>query len=205
MQTNDEQMDLNEAMFRVNGGVGYVLKPAALMGNRSASRPVEFTVTVISGQCLPSPDSDNTNDIVDPYVIVEVFGHARDQFRAKTRPIRNNGFNPEWRDNNTFTFTVRRPELAFVRFCVRDHSMTGADQFVGEYSVMADAIRVGYAHLPLRTGFRHLPDPTATLFVHCKRRSLTCERPAEQQSTPVGLPSLAPKDEEHAQLNRTEL
>ena len=44
---------------------------------------------MISGQHLPP--SENSGDIVDPYVQVKVRGHPEDKQKQRTKTIKNNG------------------------------------------------------------------------------------------------------------------
>jgi Ca2+-dependent lipid-binding protein len=44
---------------------------------------------------------------------------------------RNNGFNPVWKEN--FRFPLRNPELAVLRFSVKDFDITSSNDFIGGY------------------------------------------------------------------------
>lgn len=44
---------------------------------------------IISAQYLPKPNTDN--DIIDPYVVIEIHGLACDTKTFRTRTIKNNG------------------------------------------------------------------------------------------------------------------
>jgi phosphatidylinositol phospholipase C delta len=150
MQTADKWMDLNAALFRVNANTGYVLKPPLPI--TSVPTPVSLTVQVVSGQCLPAPESA-TDDILDPYVTLEVLGYSEDRNKQQTNWVHDNGwhvrvrifactgFNPEW--HKSFDFKINYPQLAFLRFCVKDYSTTSQNEFVGEYTVLVAAIRQG--------------------------------------------------------------
>ena len=54
------------------------------------------------------------------------------------------GFNPRWRETNTFT--IRVPELALVRFTVKDHDTT-RDDFIGYYCLPVLSIQDGMIFL----------------------------------------------------------
>ena len=75
-QKNDLPMQLNRGRFLENGGCGYVLKSPALLAAGGAGppppppTPLRLTVQVLSCQCVPGGGTEN--DIVDPYVVVEV-------------------------------------------------------------------------------------------------------------------------------------
>ncbi|XP_034720868.1 1-phosphatidylinositol 4,5-bisphosphate phosphodiesterase delta-4-like [Etheostoma cragini] len=144
-------MDLNDGMFRQNGGCGYVLKPGFMRDaektfdpetrqKRDGSPPVVLTVQVISGQQLPKVNMKE-DSIVDPLVRVEIYGLPVDQNRQETRYIDNNGFNPVWYD--TLRFTVHAPELAMVRFVVEDYDKTSKNDFVGQYTLPLRCMQQG--------------------------------------------------------------
>ncbi|CAP26450.1 Protein CBR-PLC-4 [Caenorhabditis briggsae] len=164
-QTAGEELDLNAGLFRSNGNCGYVLKPGCLLDGvdpRSMSKPkMKLGIGLFSAQYLPK--SEPGKEIIDPYVSVQIFGIPRDETKAKTRIIKDNGFNPEWRDN--FYFTLCCPELAILRFCVKDFDSTSSNDFVGEFSIPVMSLRTGYSQIQLNTGYQHTLDPSASLFV----------------------------------------
>ena len=63
-QTVDAPLLLNDGRFRENGGCGYVLKSTSLIElqepisefNEESSVPVQLSVRVLSGSCLPKPN-----------------------------------------------------------------------------------------------------------------------------------------------------
>lgn len=164
-QTAGEELDLNSGFFRINDNCGYVLKPKILLDGfdpRTLVTPkIRLGVGIFSAQYLPK--SEPGKDIIDPYVSVQIYGVPRDEKKVKTRVIKDNGFNPEWRDN--FSFDLCCPELAIMRFCVKDFDSTSSNDFVGEFSVPVASIRQGYSQIRLNTGYQHTMDPSATLFV----------------------------------------
>uniref|UniRef100_A0A0N4Z7Y2 Phosphoinositide phospholipase C n=1 Tax=Parastrongyloides trichosuri TaxID=131310 RepID=A0A0N4Z7Y2_PARTI len=167
-QTNCENMDLNRGLFQVNGNCGYVLKPQFLLkGHDSRSKEVTnkiktiMHIVVISGQYLPKVEPGN--DIVDPYISVEVYGVQNDKNKQKTRTIKNNGFNPYW--NQELVFPLYCPEMALVRFVVKDFDTTSTNDFVGEYTIPVSSVRPGYSHIRLNTGYGHTLDEAASIFV----------------------------------------
>jgi phosphatidylinositol phospholipase C delta len=204
-QTYDEGMDLVNGLFNINGSVGYVLKPKILLDGigwlgtsigvsvpvgspktpylldpRTKSDKVVtlLQIAIICGNYLPKAASGK--GIVDPFVSLEVCGIPSDSGKAKTRSVRNNGFNPVWNEN--FTFPLNCPEMAMLRYycmgcyafkgqmprsrlVVKDFDSTSANDFIGEFSVPISSIRSGYSHVRLNTGFEHSPDDAAALFV----------------------------------------
>ncbi|XGW28975.1 hypothetical protein V3C99_008632 [Haemonchus contortus] len=165
MQTAGEELDLNSGLFRINGNCGYVLKPEMLLKGidpRSVFKPkVKLGVGIISAQFLPK--SAPGKDIVDPYVTVQIFGTPRDELKWKTMVIKNNGFNPVW--NQSFDKELFCPDIAMIRFCVKDFDSTTVNDFIGEFSIPLSSVRRGYSQIRLNTGVHHSPDESATLFV----------------------------------------
>ncbi|XP_076346319.1 1-phosphatidylinositol 4,5-bisphosphate phosphodiesterase delta-4-like isoform X2 [Tachypleus tridentatus] len=170
-QTYDKAFFLNEAKFTPNGKCGYILKPEFL---RSAKRfdPNEppnrkcmkkLTIKIISGQHIPKPGQATEGEIVDPYVIIKVYGHPLDKLKVKTSFVKNNGFNPQW--NETFTLHIGVPDLAIIVFTVKDESMSGKNYKLGKYALPFSSLMEGYRHIHLLDkSFQ--PIIPASLFVH---------------------------------------
>ncbi|KAL3118163.1 hypothetical protein niasHT_001937 [Heterodera trifolii] len=143
-QTCDTNLDLNKGFFSVNGNIGYILKPKMLLEGKDPRHITNVQCTmelaIICAQYLPKTEPDS-NSIIDPYICVQIFGVPRDERKAHTRTLRNNGFNPVW--NECFSFPLCCPELAILRVCVKDFDRTSSDDFVGEFSVPVNSIRPG--------------------------------------------------------------
>uniref|UniRef100_A0A1I8AZ41 Phosphoinositide phospholipase C n=1 Tax=Meloidogyne hapla TaxID=6305 RepID=A0A1I8AZ41_MELHA len=165
-QTCDEELDINKGLFSINGSIGYILKPKILLEGRDPRHKTTICCTleiaIICGQYLPKAEPGKSG-IVDPYVSVEIFGIPNDRCKLNTKPVYNNGFNPVWNEN--MSFSLRCPELAILRICVKDFDSTSADEFIGEFSVPVQSIRQGYSHVRLNTGSQHLTDEAASLFL----------------------------------------
>ncbi|XP_078702171.1 1-phosphatidylinositol 4,5-bisphosphate phosphodiesterase delta-1-like isoform X3 [Branchiostoma floridae x Branchiostoma belcheri] len=154
-QTPCDQMDLNLGRFRQNGGCGYVLKPDVLRkdylkidtsGNIPAKYRKNLTVRVISSFQLPSP-SEKSTSCADPYVKVQVCGIPADCAEKRTEWRKNSAFHSVW--NTAMTFPLALPELAMLRFEVKDHdSMTGSDM-LGQFALPLDSVQQGYRHIHL--------------------------------------------------------
>ncbi|XP_014640786.1 PREDICTED: 1-phosphatidylinositol 4,5-bisphosphate phosphodiesterase delta-4 isoform X3 [Ceratotherium simum simum] len=141
VQTAGLEMDICDGLFRQNGGCGYVLKPDFLRDAQSSfdpERPVSpvtaqtLLIQVISGQQLPKVKTKE-GSIVDPLVRVEIFGIRPDTARQETSYVENNGFNPYW--GQTLCFRVLVPELALLRFVVRDYDWKSRHDFIGQYTL----------------------------------------------------------------------
>ncbi|XP_057160812.1 1-phosphatidylinositol 4,5-bisphosphate phosphodiesterase delta-4 isoform X1 [Ursus arctos] len=142
VQTAGLEMDIYDGLFRQNGGCGYVLKPDFLRDAQSSfhpERPISpfkaqtLLIQVISGQQLPKEDTSKERSIVDPLVRVEIFGVRPDTARQETSYVENNGFNPYW--GQTLSFRVLVPELALLRFVVKDYNWKSRNDFIGQYTV----------------------------------------------------------------------
>ncbi|KAM9844922.1 1-phosphatidylinositol 4,5-bisphosphate phosphodiesterase delta-1-like [Aulostomus maculatus] len=172
-QTNCADMDANQGRFQVNGKSGYILKPSYLRARATEFDPITLTrgdwlkpkslhVMVISAQQLPKVTKKKSS-IVDPLVKVQVLGVPADLTVKETSTVENNGFNPEW--NESFQFEVYVPELALVRFLVEDHDSTSDNEFVAQYTLPLNSLKMGYRQVPLLNKNGDLL-PSARLFVH---------------------------------------
>ncbi|XP_038654495.1 1-phosphatidylinositol 4,5-bisphosphate phosphodiesterase delta-1a isoform X2 [Scyliorhinus canicula] len=173
-QTPGQEMDLNQGRFLDNGFCGYNLKPKFLREKKISFDPKnvqrgvwlnrkKLHVMIISAQQLPKSSKMKVKSVVDPLVVVEVFGVAEDNDSKATEHITNNGFNPMW--NETFQFDVSVPELALVRFVVQDYDMSSRNDFIGQCTIPFNSLKLGYrqVHLLSENGY-HLQ--SASLFVH---------------------------------------
>nr|XP_057922783.1 1-phosphatidylinositol 4,5-bisphosphate phosphodiesterase delta-1b isoform X2 [Doryrhamphus excisus] len=172
-QTSCSDMDLNQGRFLVNGQSGYILKPAYMRNRVTDFDPITLTrgdwlkhktlhIMVISAQQLPKVNKKKSS-IVDPLVKVEVYGVPADTAAKETSTVENNGFNPEWNEN--FQFDIYVPELALVRFLVEDHDSTSDNEFVAQYTLPLNSLKMGYRHMPLLNKNGDVV-PAAALFVH---------------------------------------
>ena len=138
-------------MFNDNGQCGYVLKPPILRNLELGFNPNDINsmknkkllnIKIISGQQLPAPSSSEfIKDIIDPYVLINIYGVNADRCEKKTKFINDNGFNPFW--NEDFEFQINCPELAFVKFTVLDRDETSQDDLIGEYTIRFQNMRQG--------------------------------------------------------------
>ncbi|XP_042535143.1 1-phosphatidylinositol 4,5-bisphosphate phosphodiesterase delta-4 [Dipodomys spectabilis] len=179
MQTAGLGMDICDGFFRQNGSCGYVLKPKFLRDTQSSfhpERPIQpfrtkiLLIQVISGQQLPKVGNTKERSIVDPLVKVELFGIREDTSRQETNYVENNGFNPYW--GETLCFHVRVPELAVLRFVVKDYDWRSRNDFIGQFTLPLSCMQQGYRHIHLlsRDGISLQP---ASIFVYtCIRDDL---------------------------------
>lgn len=156
-------MKLNDALFNDNGKSGYILKPEILLNTSLKFNPFDLNtmknkkqldIKIISAQKLPNPGD---KEISDPYVTIQIHGVPADMCERKTKTIDNNGFNPLW--NEDFSFVINCPELAFVKFSIKDNDI-GKDTTLGHYTIRFINIREGYRHIKLKN-----KSSSGTLFV----------------------------------------
>ncbi|XP_012723855.2 1-phosphatidylinositol 4,5-bisphosphate phosphodiesterase delta-1b isoform X1 [Fundulus heteroclitus] len=172
-QTHCTEMDINQGRFLVNGKSGYILKPAYMRDGATEFDPVTLTrgewlqhktlhIMIISAQQLPKVNKKKSS-VVDPFVKVQIYGVSADVAEKETNHIGNNGFNPSWNEN--FQFDVYVPDLALVRFLIMDHDSTSDDEFVGQFTLPFNSLKMGYRHVPLLNKNGDLL-PSAGLFIH---------------------------------------
>jgi len=158
-QTDDRQNLLNRAMFAGNGGCGYILKPKYLREpsinyspispsglDWSKFKPLILSLDILSGQHIPRPSGNEEGEVIDPYVEVKIRGHEDDfgdsNNHVATEAVRNNGFNPSWRQS--FQFNIKLPDLAILDLKVKDHSRSGKDHHLGSFAARVADLQEGY-------------------------------------------------------------
>jgi phosphatidylinositol phospholipase C beta len=97
------------------------------------------------------------------FVEVEMYGLPTDTIRNehRTRTVASNGLNPVY-DEDVFIFRkVILPELAVLRFAVRDDETR---KLLGQRILPLDGLQSGYRHIPLRTK-ENRPLGLASIFV----------------------------------------
>ncbi|XP_055641990.1 1-phosphatidylinositol 4,5-bisphosphate phosphodiesterase epsilon-1-like isoform X2 [Toxorhynchites rutilus septentrionalis] len=169
-QTEDMPMHINKAMFEENNSCGYVRKPDVLW-NRShlmyrRFNPLEkefdglhvtqLVINIVSGQYLNQVTQGSTI-----HVEIELLGIPIDCGRRRTKPIKNNLFNPVW--NETFFFKIMFHDLAFLKFTIYESESVVVAQRV----ISLKCFRPGYRHVRLRSPTNQ-PLNMASLFVYTK-------------------------------------
>ncbi|KAF4530270.1 hypothetical protein B566_EDAN007311 [Ephemera danica] len=173
-QTPGQMMDLYDGRFRQNGGCGYVLKPSVMREQISffsanardlipGVSPQILHLKIISGQHLPRPrGSTAKGEVIDPYIVVQLFGIPADCTERKTKTVSNEGNCPIFEES--FEFQVVLPELVLVRFVVLDDEYIG-DDFIGQYTIPFDCLQTGYRHIRLLSNTGE-PLENSSIFVH---------------------------------------
>ncbi|CAO3569789.1 unnamed protein product [Mortierella alpina] len=159
-QSHDRGMQMNSAMFRLNGHCGYVLKPQPLRLGAgeicnhdkapafSKAHPVDITIELISAQQLPRPNEAQTGDVVDPVCEIELLVPGQSSVKYKTHHVSDNGFNPVWQQSFSFRVDYEHHELVFFRFVVQDEDIKFSD-LIASYCISLDCLQEGYRHIPL--------------------------------------------------------
>lgn len=176
-QTNDVPLILNDGFFRQQGGCGYVAKPTSVLeGGSGSHRPVlQLNVRMLSGTCLPKPRGAKSGEYIDPYVQVSVHdvkGNQAVQSSFSTGVVTDNGFCPVWTNqgdhnkSSTFEFVVYNPDLAIVRFGLRESDIT-LDEDVAYAAIPLTHLRTGYRSVQLydRNNTRTGPFRSAALLM----------------------------------------
>jgi hypothetical protein len=167
LQLSELVTDLNDALFRDNGGVGFVLKPDILLNPSFGFNPhhheiydpnwaVILKLHILSGFLLPSAPGQKKSRKVWPFVQVQVLG-VRSESQMLTTPITATagGFHAVW--NADLSFNVAVPQLAFVRFEVLDSSAN--EDFVpvvASYTSRLLCLRFGFCTVTLVPADRSL-------------------------------------------------
>jgi len=185
-QTSDSPLILNDGRFRENGGCGYVLKPPFLTNEEhSPSSAIKLSIRILSGSCLPKVKGKKFGEVMDPYVVVSVHD-ACDAFpekeqsslsvtaESKTSSISDNGFCPQWKDAEIFSFDVNCPDVAMVKFSVMDREKSSSDRIMCEAAVPVSCLRCGYrsVHLYDNYGARPGAFAFATILVYVEKGSM---------------------------------
>eukprot|EP00755_Sulcionema_specki_P008070 Sspe_Gene.5794::Locus_1924_Transcript_1_1_Confidence_1.000_Length_2835::g.5794::m.5794/K05857/PLCD; phosphatidylinositol phospholipase C, delta len=149
-QKMDFPMRLQETMFEANGRCGYILKPRHLIepGKKYTDfcKPYELIVRVIAGSQIPK---SARGGVINPFVSLAITGVKEDTLPkpVKTKVIPDNGFNPIW--DEQFTFTIRCMHLSFLTLRVHDKSDKGVLS-IAEASIPLPCLRMGHRCVPLR-------------------------------------------------------
>ncbi|MCJ8738296.1 hypothetical protein PDJAM_G00034050 [Pangasius djambal] len=171
-QTEDLPMQLNAALFEVNGHCGFVLKPPVLWDRTcylyqqfsplerdlEHMSPTFYSLTVVSGQNVCPGNSNGS-----PCVELEVLGLPADACHFRTKPIHRNTLNPMW--SESFTFQVHFEDLTFLRLAVVENN---SSQVTAQRILPLKALKPGYRHLQLRNQHNEALE-VSTLFLFSRR------------------------------------
>uniref|UniRef100_A0A3Q1HQQ8 1-phosphatidylinositol 4,5-bisphosphate phosphodiesterase gamma n=1 Tax=Anabas testudineus TaxID=64144 RepID=A0A3Q1HQQ8_ANATE len=158
-QTADKPMQMNQALFMLNGRSGYVLQPPIMRDDnfdpfdRNTLRGLEqFTldIEVLGARHLPK----HGRGIVCPLIEIEVCGAEFDNAKLKTdsEGETDNGLNPTW-PRKTFQFTVCNSAFAFLRFVVYEIDMFNDQNFLAQATFPIHGLKTGYRSVPLKNSY----------------------------------------------------
>lgn len=193
MSSHDTNLCLNDGRFRESGGIGYVEKPASLLGGKPPA-PRRLKIRIVSGSCLPKPivveedsstadrsgtgtDTDGSSSTgMDPMVILELHDvqvSLREQVRFVTtahqvKCINENGFCPIFQDKGR-EFVVENSDVAMVVFRVVDRHIESPERNkIADASIPVSCLRRGYRSVQLfdEDNTRQGPYLFATLLVY---------------------------------------
>lgn len=131
--------------------------------------PKQIGITVISGYRLPKQDNVFQGEVIDPYVLVELFtpsesgADGKPSKQYKTHHVGNNGYAPSWTpltaaDVETslhisqLKFTVTgQHEFSFIRFHVKDREVVDMkDDALAQAVIPVDCLQPGLRRVNLR-------------------------------------------------------
>ncbi|XP_074695413.1 1-phosphatidylinositol 4,5-bisphosphate phosphodiesterase gamma-2 isoform X2 [Strix aluco] len=175
-QTPDKYMQLNHALFSLNGRTGYVLQPESMRNEEYDPMPNDskrklqmiMTVRVLGARHLPKPG----RSIACPFVEVEICGAEYDNNKFKTTVVNDNGLNPVWAPcPEQVKFEIYDPNLAFLRFVVYEEDMFSDPNFLAHATFPIKGIKSGFRSVPLKNGYSEDIE-LASLLVHCEMQQV---------------------------------
>lgn len=173
--TFDNQVIKADGKFRRNGSCGFVLKPKFLTNyDTLPERSEGWTINILCGHCLPSPETKKSSGPINPFVKITVYGGDIEQKSAehRTKVVLKNGLNPVWDDKKGFTFTARSPSLSIISFSVWHKSEAG-EEFIAASAMPVSCMREGYRSVALfdRYNTRSRAHAYASLLVRAQANS----------------------------------
>lgn len=159
-------MWVNEGMFVLNGGSGFVPKPKMMLAGASKwnkylqkiwnynvkvkkLKNYKFIVKKVIDAWRPASKKSLADKISKtlPSIYVKVSVYNPTGVKSyQTEVVENNGLNPVF--DEEFPFEVSAPEVTCLLFVV--YNKNESDSFVGYYSIPIGAARVGYRRIPLK-------------------------------------------------------
>ncbi|XP_078274874.1 1-phosphatidylinositol 4,5-bisphosphate phosphodiesterase gamma-1 isoform X2 [Rhinoraja longicauda] len=191
-QTPDKPMQMNQALFMLNGRCGYVLQAPIMREDqfdpfdKHSVRSVELLsiqLQVLGARHLPK----NGRGITCPFVEVEVCGVDYDNCKYKTEIVAVNGLNPTW-SAKPFIIHITNPEFSFLRFVVYEEDVFSDQNFLAEATIPVKAIRAGYRSVPLKNNYNEDLE-LAALLIHLEIAESTVKENGDA-ALAVGNPSV---------------
>uniref|UniRef100_A0A3Q3CAV0 1-phosphatidylinositol 4,5-bisphosphate phosphodiesterase gamma n=1 Tax=Haplochromis burtoni TaxID=8153 RepID=A0A3Q3CAV0_HAPBU len=167
-QTPDKPMQLNQALFMLGGGSGYVPQPDIMRDDMFDPfdkdtlhvEPITIQLQVLGARHLPK----NGRSIVCPFVELEICGADYDSYKCKTDVVADNGLNPVWVQKQ-FVFDIHNPTFTFLRFTVYEEDMFSDPNFLAQATYPVRLLKTGYRSVPLKNSYSEELE-LASLLVH---------------------------------------
>lgn len=164
-QTPDQPMVINKCFFENNGRSGYVLKPNEMLdGSYSLTKEISskmiLNLTVISGNQLPQVSL--ISDSVNPSVSFSLIGLGTDSKTFQTETIYDNGFNPQWKQNQ-FKFALGYPQHAVLLIKVKESEGNSTSCY---NCLLVSNLRFGFRTIPLKSSKTNEILPHSWLLVY---------------------------------------
>uniref|UniRef100_A0A665UA87 Phosphoinositide phospholipase C n=1 Tax=Echeneis naucrates TaxID=173247 RepID=A0A665UA87_ECHNA len=168
-QTADKPMQMNQALFMLNGRSGYVLQPPIMRDDNfdpfdkhtlRGLEQVTLEIEVLGARHLPK----HGRGIVCPLIEIEVCGAEYDSAKQKTDSEADNGLNPTW-PRKSFEFAVCNSAFAFLRFVVYEIDMFSDQNFLAQATFPIHGLKTGYRSVPLKNSYNEDLE-LASLLVH---------------------------------------
>uniref|UniRef100_A0A3B3ZQB9 1-phosphatidylinositol 4,5-bisphosphate phosphodiesterase gamma n=1 Tax=Periophthalmus magnuspinnatus TaxID=409849 RepID=A0A3B3ZQB9_9GOBI len=187
-QTPDKPMQLNQSLFMLSGGCGFVPQSDIMRDDAFDPfdkdtlhvEPITIQLQVLGARHLPK----NGRSIVCPFVEVEICGADYDSCKCKTDVVADNGLNPVWLQKQ-FVFDVHNPTSAFLRFTVYEEDMFSDPNFLAQATCPVRLLRTGYRSVSLKNSYSEELE-LASLLVHIEIVNRLRDRTSEL-STQVSL------------------
>ncbi|KAG8506253.1 1-phosphatidylinositol 4,5-bisphosphate phosphodiesterase gamma-2 [Galemys pyrenaicus] len=148
LSSPDKYMQMNHALFSLNGRTGFVLQPESMRSEKHDPMPPEsqrkilmtLSVKVLGARHLPKLG----RSIACPFVEVEICGAEYDNNKFKTTVVNDNGLSPVWASTQEkVTFEIYDPNLAFLRFVVYEEDMFSDPNFLAHATYPIKGIKSG--------------------------------------------------------------
>jgi len=186
--TADSGLLLNDGLFLLAGGCGYVEKPPSLFKKKgevpptprpAAAEPKKIKIRILAGNCLPKPRQGRSREL-DPKVHISLHDLKLNRRTGKqectiekhvTKKVSSNGYCPVFLDSG-HGFAVSNPDIAMLVFQVRnaaEPTTVDSDDYMACAAIPIRALRKGFRSVQLRdphTNQRMGPFLCATLLVH---------------------------------------
>ena len=196
-QTFDTGQQLNRAMFRLNGGCGYVLQRPFLvdaLGENGPSPAIQLNMRICCALHLPKPGEERLEadlwDLYDPtglrpsqprapstlaainaYVVLEIWqgsGPDESPLTFQTSVVEHDGLNPHW--NEGASWRIEDPAGAMVRALVF-HKGLLKDELIATETVPLAGLRQGYRCFCNLRNTRGVRLQLASLLVYTKKQA----------------------------------